>query len=382
MAKNTQKKEIIAPPSALYRRIAFSFIGAAVVLLAVVSYYSFARVTVIIKPKREALSVPLTLDVSAAPRDGEIRGAVGATTVEAADTFQVSGGDGQAVPTRATGRVKITNTTGRNQPLVRTTRLLTTAGVLFRIDETVLVPAGGSVEVGIYADEPGPGGEVGPTRFTIPGLWEGLQDQIYAESTEKTCCGVKTVRLLTDEDLKAAAQELEVKLTGEARGSLRTSLGAADLDGEILVTEIIERTSDTEPGEEADHFTVGLTLKTTGIFYDSAMLTSRARSVLTGLAGGDEALVEVDPERMTVTVERHDAETGTARLAVDAVGLLALRPDSELFSKERLVGLDRAALETYFDTWDSIESVRIEFRPSWLRRVPRLKDHIEIKIQE
>lgn len=373
---------MIAPPSALYRRIAFSFIGAAVVLLAVVSYYSFARVTVIIKPKREALSVPLTLDVSATPEDGAIRGFVGATTVEAAETFQVSNGDGQAVQTQATGRVKITNTTSRNQPLVRTTRLLTAESILFRTNETVLVPAQGSVEVAIYADRPGVGGEVPPTRFTIPGLWEGLQDEIYAESVEKTCCGTKTVRLLTDEDLKSAAQELEVKLTAEARETLRTTLGAVDLEGEILIPEIIERTSDTEPGEEADHFTIGLTIKVTGIFYDRAMLLERAESVLSGLAGSEEALVEVDPERMTVTVDRHDVETGTARLAVEAVGLLALRPESDLFSKERLVGLDRAALETYFDTWDSIESVRIEFRPSWLRRVPRLKDHIEIKIQE
>lgn len=382
MVKKAEKKAMVAPPSALYRRIAFSFIGAAVVLLGVVSYYSFARVTIIVKPKREALSAPLTVDVRATPQEGEIRGVVGMTTVEAAETFPVTGSDGQVAQTQAQGTVTIKNTTNRNQPLVRTTRLLTPEGVLFHTSETVLVPAQGNVTVGIYADEPGPGGEVLPTRFTIPGLWEGLQDQIYAESTERTCCGTKTVRLLTDDDLKAAAQELEVKLTAEARESLRTSLAVTDLDGEILLPEIVERTSDTEPGKDADHFTVGLTIKVTGIFYDRAALMDRSKNVLAGLAGPEEALVEVDPDRMTVTADRYDAVAGTARLSVDAVGLLALRPDSDLFLKDRLVGLDRAALESYFDTWESVESVRVEFRPSWLRRVPRLKDHIEIKIQD
>lgn len=382
MMKKGEKKAMVVPPSALYRRIAFSFIGAAVVLLAVVSYYSFARVTVTVTQKREVLSAPLAVDVSKAPSEGEIRGAVGSLTLEAADTFSVTGGDGEVAQTQATGRVKITNATNRNQPLVRTTRLLSAEGVLFRIAETVLVPAQGGVEVAIYADQSGPSGEIPPTRFTIPGLWEGIQDQIYAESNEPTCCGTKTVRLLTDEDLKTAAQELEVKLTAEAREKLRATLEITDLDGEIITSEIVERTSDTEPGVEADRFTVGLTITVTVIFYDNTALIARAESVLAGLVGTEETLVEVDPERMKVIAERHDPEAGTARLAVEAVGLVALRPDSDLFRKERLIGLDRVALETYFNTWDSIESVHIKFRPSWLRRVPRLKDHIEIKIQD
>lgn len=383
MPKKTVPKKIVVPPSRLYRRLAFSFLGAVFVLLGIVLYYSFAEVTVIVKPRREALTATLITEVSEEQLPGTIRGAVEETVLTETRTFPLAGDGGTVVEVPATVQVTLVNETGRDQPLVRTTRLLSLGGALFRLSETVTVPARGEVVVLAYADEPGPSGEIGPTRFTIPGLWEGLQDEIYARSDVAACCGTKTVRTLTPDDLARAEADLVASLLDDARGALREVVRTTpDLGGEAFSSEVLERESDAVSGEERTEFTLTVKLRVRGVFYDQVRLLEEAREALKNLAGAERELVELDPDRITVTVERSDVDTSEARLTVEATGLLVLRPDSSIFRKERLIGLDRAAAATYFRAFSSIESVRIEFRPPWLRRIPRLKDHIEIRIEE
>lgn len=388
MAKKTTKKKIVAPPSALYRRIAFSFLGAAIILLGVVLSVSLSRARIIITPKREPLTAELSVDVRREAAAGEVRGVVRISVAEAERTFFVTGGGGVIVETAARGAVVITNTTARDQTLVRTTRLLSPAGALFHIDRTVVVSARGSVQVGVYADKAGPGGEIGPTRFSIPGLWVGLQNKIYAESFEPMCCGTETQRLLTEADVENAEREMTISLLEAAKTELRAKLnGGADprnqgFSGEQFHMARFETQNDARVGTVQGQFRLSASMVAIGVFYDRQALEAIAAGALRNLAGEERELVELDPGRISVIVERYDEKASTARLSVEATGLLVLKPDHELFSKEQLFGLDRAAVESYFKAFRAIESVRIEFQPPWLRAVPRLKDHIEIRIGE
>jgi hypothetical protein len=53
---------------------------------------------------------------------------------------------------------------------------------LFRLKQPVDVPANGQVTDEIYTDNTSQDMSIGQTSFTIPGLWSGLQDKIYAQS--------------------------------------------------------------------------------------------------------------------------------------------------------------------------------------------------------
>ena len=67
------------------------------------------------------------------------------------------------------GEVIIINNYTKNQPLVATTRLLSPDGKLYRLKETVNVPAGGTVKAAVYADEPKEEMAIGPAcriKFT------------------------------------------------------------------------------------------------------------------------------------------------------------------------------------------------------------------------
>lgn len=381
--KQIVKQKIVAPPSSVYRRIAFSFIGAAVVLLAVVLYVSLAKAIIIVHPKHQSITTTFSADVNGAPADGEVRGIIFATDVTDSRLFSLGGtGEGHLVEVPATGTVTVHNTTSKAQPLVTSTRLLSKSGVLFHINKTVLVPAGGSVAVDIYADKPGPAGEISETQFTIPGLWPGIQDKIYAISTAPTCCSTRTIRTISEEDISKATTELTDALLAKASDVLRAQVGDSikTLGGEVFLPTVINVQSDMKAGTEGDAFTLKEKLHVVGVFYDRTAIETEARTSFDNLAGADRELAELDSSQIKATITQVDTAKKTARLAVEATGALALQPGSTLLRTERLQGLDRAAVESYFKASSVIDSVEVQFIPAWLTHVPKLQDHIEIKI--
>lgn len=83
---------------------------------------------------------------------------------------------------RARGFVRVINSSSQSQKLIRTTRLMTPAAKVYRLDQTIIIPAYGTITVEVYAEEQGSAYAISPTRFTIPGLELPMQSMIYAIS--------------------------------------------------------------------------------------------------------------------------------------------------------------------------------------------------------
>ncbi|MFA6604219.1 MAG: hypothetical protein WCT10_05305, partial [Patescibacteria group bacterium] len=154
-----QQAAIAAAHVNLYRRIATVFVVLTIGTIGLALYVIFARATVVILSRQEPVKSEFIVDVAREPAPGDVAGDV----LEATETLTQSFPSTSLVKmdAHATAFVRISSSLGRAQTLVATTRLLTPAGVLFRIKKTVLVPAQGSVEVEAYADAAGLGGEVG-----------------------------------------------------------------------------------------------------------------------------------------------------------------------------------------------------------------------------
>src|SRR3989344_5831123 len=117
------------PSIAFYRNIAVTFLILTVLLLLTVAYMSVKKVTVRITV------APMTVQARALARVGQeakdmphITGVTGKMDVTVTREFTPKGTKTQ--DHQATGKVTLTNTTTKNQPLVATTRLLTSDGVL------------------------------------------------------------------------------------------------------------------------------------------------------------------------------------------------------------------------------------------------------------
>ena len=192
--KEEKKKKDKPKPRkvSLYKKIAFTFILLTLVLLGVVVYFSTVNVSISVVPNKTRVSDNLIVNVEG-QRDGqnndkdtlssnEAAGAVDVLNIKKTKTYQSSGE--RITGEEIVGEVRIINNYSQVQPLVASTRLLSPNDKLYRIEETVRVEPGGSATVEVYTEDPDPSMAIGPTEFTIPGLWAGLQDDIYAESVE------------------------------------------------------------------------------------------------------------------------------------------------------------------------------------------------------
>ncbi len=365
----------------MYRRIAVTFVAITFLALAAVVYLSFSRATVHITPEAINVETSFVADVVATPlAENEVEGRVVNNTFEQAKTVELAGEGNKPVEGKAGGTVTIYNNSGSAQPLVATTRLLTPEGILFRIDSGVTVPAGGSVQATAHADVAGASGDIGPSKFTIPGLNPTLQTLIYAESTQPMVGGVSYVRVVTQEDLDAAAEALRLEMLEAAKSTLRLAVGGT-YSGEVFFDEILERKSDTEPGGETGVIVVSVKLSVVGVFFQREDLRSIAEGKLYEKMPSGMEVIGVDADSLQFTVMRYDVEQQLANVNVTLVASTTLSPTSNVLDRDAMLGKSPTEVKANLEASDAIKSVDISFTPFWLQRMPTLKDHIHLIIE-
>jgi len=371
----------------LYKKILIGFSALAAVLAGLIVYYSLSKtiITVTLKPAPETATLSVLVRKNAAEQESNLVTAISGTltsvTVEGTETYDNPATGGE-VAAQATGTVTIFNNYTKDQPLAATTRLLSSDGVLFRIKNRVDVPAGGKVEnVEIYADQAGKTGNIDPTKFTIPGLWPGLQDKIYAESTSAMTGGIRTGRSITQAFINKSVQSLITELSEQAVAELAKPDGerlAVTAEPSMLTPIIQDQTESSKDGEEAATLTVGLTIKYIAVIFDVPTLKSLAQNDLAAGLPVDEQIDAESAPTLSYSVESYDLKTESAMLSVKYTSMVVPRLSNPMFDRDQVAGHDAQEIKSYFSHFDQVKSVSIQFSPFWVTKAPQLKDHIEI----
>lgn len=121
---------------------------------------------------------------------------------------------------KAEGEVTIYNNfSGQTQKFVKGTRLSTTDNKIFKIDESVTVPGKvgetpGSIKVKVVADQDGQEYNIGPTKFTVPGLKASPKYKDFYAESEKTFKGGASGNIaeVSDVDLQKGINDMKQKL--------------------------------------------------------------------------------------------------------------------------------------------------------------------------
>jgi len=368
------------PPAVkLYRRIAFSFIILTLLLLGLVAYLSFVKAHIKIYPAEEKISTNFKVDiVKVASAQNQIEGKIVEQIFEKTKEFTPAA-EGSEVPAKAGGEVRIINKWNKDQPLVASTRLLAPDGKLYRIDNTVTVPAGGEVRVMAHADEEGEEYEIGPTRFTIPGLWSGLQDQIYAQSDSPMTGGSVILKIVSEADLTKAEKELAEEILEQAKAEIGRQNSDPRFGAAAYSHEVIEKISDTMPGEEADSFSIKIKIKAVAVFYNQNQMTEIMSAKLEEALDADHLVGKISSES-TFAVGEYEIESGLASIDVFARAEAILKDSAKVLDKRKITGLSVEEAKLYLINSPAIEDVEISTRPFWINRIPNLEDHIEYEI--
>jgi len=379
--------KLISPKKSLnlYRRLVWKFLVLVGFLAALVFYLSFSKLTIFITPKVEAMSDNLFLKVLgnensvATINDGreKISGAINELDLEITKTYRTTGEE--YIGEEVSGTVFLINNYTKDQPLVATTRLLTADNKLYRIKNAVTVPAGGEIEVEIYADKIAAEMAIEPTRFTIPGLWAGMQDKIYAESRKPFVYQQKVERYVRASDVQLANQEATTLLLERAKEfkSLRSQDGIL-----YKVLDPVETILDVEVGDKAEEFSMTTKAKVIAVTFFQEEVARLAVAKLNILVPDDKELADFKADNLSYSLESYDDETQVATIKTSFSGLMILKSNAEVIDRERLVNLSAEQISTYLQEYPEIGNYELEFYPSFIKKAPHLVDRIQIKIKK
>lgn len=342
-------------------------------------------------PKFKDVSVQATFTAMRSPKAGELGYEL--LTLDATGERQVKASGTEKVSERAEGSIFIYNTEMKVSRLIKNTRFENPDGLIFKIKESVDVPAAtkdakgalvpGVVSADVFADGTGDQYNVSPSRFTIPGLKNSPQyTTMYGESTVAMSGGFEGERFLLDEsELELKKQELQQEL----RTSLLERLTSERPVGFVVYEPAVAFTFETLPAT-----TYGDSLATikekaylnVPIFKEEEFASYIAEHAIAGYE--DEPVELPDPhtliyayESATATVSDIAKETsltfklnGTTRI-VWSFDANKLRTD--------LIGLSKTALEPMLQSYPAIDRAEAVVRPFWAQSFPKSVDEIKVE---
>ncbi len=370
----------------IYKKMAVSFVALTVILLAVIVYFSFINLSIVVIPNEERKSNNMAVQIfdqakNQIVNEKMIVGLVTQQAVEETKNFTVSGSEilGQEI----VGKITIINNYTKNQPLVATTRFLSSDGKLFRLKNTVSVPAGGRIIAEVYADEAREEMAIGPSRFTIPGLWSGLQDQIYGQSDAPMQFNQKLKRVIKQNDIDNSLKLLKGDLLTAARQEIGDIYGQEysqilmELDGNSIKQNISGKV-----GEEKNEFSITIKALVNVIAFNDEKIYEIAKEKLIASLDGNKQLIQFDKANITYTLNNYDLEAGTAGINVNFEGQITLKQDVGFIDREKLVGLTKDQIANYLKTFPEIAGFEIKFSPSFINKAPYWIDQIKIGVKQ
>ena len=321
--------------------------------------------------------------------------------------------------TNAQGFITIINTSKDQWPLKDQTRFQTEEGIVFRIQDGVFVPGQkgntpGTLKVAVQADpldiyqQPiGERGNIGPTKFFLPGLSGYNQKIIWGESKDKMEGGItKYQQMVQKEDIDSAKKQIEDNLVLIAKEDLNRRLKEMnELNNTHLVllnsdaflkTELQElKIPEGLEGSLQDKFEIFAQIQGVGIAYDSDQLFNLLKKNLKNRTHPDMQIRDssLRPESITfetINNEAYNENLGQIKITVSMKGIQEYVIDASLQAglrftnkiKERVVGLSREEAEAYLGNLPEVEKVEIKLWPFWINKIPRISDNIEVKLLE
>ncbi len=367
-----------------YRKFAIRFTIAVVVLIGIVAFFSFSKLTVSIVPNEELVNENLIITVadenasSTAEVGNTIKGVVRSLIIEDEKIYDATGEE--ASSESFSGKAFLINKNNVAQTLVVKTRLLTPDNKLFRIKKTVTIPAGGEVEVEVYPDQPSADMAIQPSTFTIPGLNQALQAKIYAESREAFSISGNMIKYISADDLANAKKDLSLSLMEKAKTESASRFSQYDkIIYNVDITKIITAT-DAKENDKKDEFKMKARGSVQVIAFSQAESMKLIQGKLKVSVPEGQVLSGLNESSVSYSLENSDEATKTASVKAAFSGRTTFAEGVEIIDRNKLVNLSRDQINDYLKTVEGISAYKLEFSPSFISKAPSLSDRIKVEI--
>lgn len=346
-------------------------IGTALIALIVLAgcagvLYAFSGAKVVVTPVRSPATVSTDLVAYADTGDLTFK----QISVEKVATADVKSEGTKEVTDSAKGTITIHNEQTKPQALIKNTRFETPEGLIFRIHDSVTVPANGDLDVQVYADEAGEKYNIGPTKFTVPGL-KGSATYTLVTATSKSpmAGGFVGTRASVGE---ATREEHYSNMQAELTTALQKQLAEEVPEGYVLISGTSFPTYEPAPDAAKDSSTVTLAEKgtiTAVVFPEEALARAIAfKSIGTydGSAVGFDSVAG-----LTVRPSENGVAPGATEFAFSISGNtnIVWSIDTEKIAGA-VAGKSRDSAEIALKSFLEVDKATLVLRPFWTSTFP------------
>lgn len=298
------------------------------------------------------------------------------------------------VQEKASGQIVIFNNFDKNtQRLIVNTRFETPEGLTYRIRNSVIVPGQtvdsggktipGSVEVTVYADQPGEEYNIGLSDFTIPGF-KGTDrfDGFYARSKTEMTGGFEGVkRIASEEDVEKARTEIFDELKLQLSQEILTKIP----EDFVLFSDGLFVRSDFVGTSDSDGVSDGMVeikekVSVYAVIFDKENLSKKIATNSISSYQGEDILI-TNFEDLTFEIKNQDE----VEPWVEGRFIFSLKGEVNfewLFDEEELkndfVGRSKDETNDILANYHGIASVKVKITPFWKNSFSRSTSQIQI----
>ncbi len=361
--------------------------AAAVIFLFFAISFLFAKAEVKINPKVVDAPYNKTL---VAVKDGSTNElSFDLVVLSGEESRNLTGGETKEVSERARGTVIIYNNfSAAPQSLAIDTRLEGSNGKIYKTSKALTVPGlkgstPGSVEVGIYANEPGEAYNSGPLDFTILGF-KGTPkySKFYARSKGDITGGFVGQGSVVSEGSKANAMNelkdiLEAKLVKKATEQIPA--------GFILYPDanFVNIDSENVGQAEAGSSSVPVTIKGTlygFIFNEEELAKKIVSSAVTDYDNSEVYISNIkDLAFALINRDSSTASVNTINFTLSGTPKIVWKFDENTLAKE-LLGKKKKDFSQILSEYPNIDSADLNLRPFWKRSFPSELKNIDVAV--
>jgi len=349
----------------------------------------FSGVKIKVTPRQEAVLIDGQFTAFKEAQSGELSFEIMTITRELSDEVPASGEE--FVEEKASGQIVVYNNySSAGQKLITNTRFETTEGLIYRIKDAVVVPGRktvdgevvpGSLEVTIYADEPGSLYNQDLLDFTIPGLkGDPRYNKFYARSKTPMTGGASgTIRRPLPEDLAT----LTSKLDGKLRAEILEEAFSVKPEGFLLFkgSYVIQINSSTSNGSEGNVLVTQRAVFKGLIFNENDFARFIAENTIALYDGVEVELSKLDS--LSLLIDSNDSRILESAESVD----FNLSGDTKIvwtFDQEALIadlrGQSKKDVDAILARYPSIETAEVVIRPFWKRSITDKESKIKLEI--
>lgn len=375
----------------MFRRTMLFLVGGSVLVLALILYGTLGSAHVTIKPQKQELNFQLKISASTSATSvdasfNRVPGQRFSAKEEESGIFAASGQ--KEVVQKASGEITIYNKSPLPQRLVATTRFKSPDGLIFRIPETINVPAAtgagstfkeGAIKSAVYADRPGPEYNIAPTTFTIPGF-EGTpkHDDFYSKSDKLMTGGIiGPSKVVMEEDFSKAQEALTSKVKEKILQSLKSQAGGLKIL-ESAAIKLLPPETNAKVGVAAEN----LQMKISGTADTLAFREIDVMELVKNYVGqkGD---LELSEKELTITYSnpQSSADRSTLAFNIQVTGVAFAKIDQNKIAQD-IEGMSENSIREYFKNKKEVESARVILSPFWIKSVPKDAEKIKLSVEK